>query len=416
MRGLTPMAPPVIWPDPDRAAQLWRAHHDDLAALTARDRLRSLKPRRGCDFASNDYLALSGSARLRDAMADALARGVPAGSGGSRLLRGNDPEHEALEAEAAAWAGSESALFLSSGYAANVALLATLPQRGDLIIHDELIHASMHEGLRLSRAMAIAVPHNDADAFADAAAHWRAKGGRAKGGHAKGGHANGEHGRIWLAFETLYSMDGDRAPLADLVAIAERHDAIMLIDEAHATGVFGRGGRGLVADLAQPLDGRPDTIVLRTCGKALGAEGALICAPAVVRDFLINRGRPFIFSTAPSPVMAATVREAIRICADEPERRARLAALVAEAGRTLAPLGATVTGTQILPLILGEDARAMRLTGALQVAGFDVRGIRPPTVPQGTARLRISLTLNSRPEDLRALAEALTCALEGEPL
>ncbi|KUR78936.1 8-amino-7-oxononanoate synthase [Novosphingobium sp. Fuku2-ISO-50] len=410
------MAPPVIWPDPDRAAQLWRAHHDDLAALTARDRLRSLKPRRGCDFASNDYLALSGSARLRDAMADALARGVPAGSGGSRLLRGNDPEHEALEAEAAAWAGSESALFLSSGYAANVALLATLPQRGDLIIHDELIHASMHEGLRLSRAMAIAVPHNDADAFADAAAHWRAKGGRAKGGHAKGGHANGEHGRIWLAFETLYSMDGDRAPLADLVAIAERHDAIMLIDEAHATGVFGRGGRGLVADLAQPLDGRPDTIVLRTCGKALGAEGALICAPAVVRDFLINRGRPFIFSTAPSPVMAATVREAIRICADEPERRARLAALVAEAGRTLAPLGATVTGTQILPLILGEDARAMRLAGALQVAGFDVRGIRPPTVPQGTARLRISLTLNSRPEDLRALAEALTCALEGEPL
>ncbi|WP_231730136.1 8-amino-7-oxononanoate synthase [Novosphingobium sp. Fuku2-ISO-50] len=406
----------MIWPDPDRAAQLWRAHHDDLAALTARDRLRSLKPRRGCDFASNDYLALSGSARLRDAMADALARGVPAGSGGSRLLRGNDPEHEALEAEAAAWAGSESALFLSSGYAANVALLATLPQRGDLIIHDELIHASMHEGLRLSRAMAIAVPHNDADAFADAAAHWRAKGGRAKGGHAKGGHANGEHGRIWLAFETLYSMDGDRAPLADLVAIAERHDAIMLIDEAHATGVFGRGGRGLVADLAQPLDGRPDTIVLRTCGKALGAEGALICAPAVVRDFLINRGRPFIFSTAPSPVMAATVREAIRICADEPERRARLAALVAEAGRTLAPLGATVTGTQILPLILGEDARAMRLAGALQVAGFDVRGIRPPTVPQGTARLRISLTLNSRPEDLRALAEALTCALEGEPL
>ena len=401
MRGLTPMTPPVVLHDPDRAARLWRAHHDDLAALGARDRRRSLKPRQGCDFASNDYLALSGSARLRDAMADALARGVPAGSGGSRLLRGNDPEHEALEAEAAAWAGSESALFLSSGYAANVALLATLPQRGDLIIHDELIHASMHEGLRLSRAMAIGVPHNDADAFADAAAQWRAK---------------GERGRIWLAFETLYSMDGDRAPLADLVAIAERYDAIMLIDEAHATGVFGRGGRGLVADLAQPLDGRADTIVLRTCGKALGAEGALICAPAVVRDFLINRGRPFVFSTAPSPVMAATVREAIRICTDEPERRARLAALVAEAGRTLAPLGATVTGTQILPLILGEDARAMRLAGALQVAGFDVRGIRPPTVPLGTARLRISLTLNSSPEDLRALAEALTCALEGEPL
>ena len=393
VRGLTPMSSP----DPNRADRLWRAHHDDLAALGARDRRRSLAPRRGRDFASNDYLALSGSTRLRDAIADALARGVPAGSGGSRLLRGNDPEHEALEAEAAAWAGSESALFLSSGYAANVALLATLPQRGDLIVHDELIHASMHEGLRLSRATAIGVPHNDADAFADAAAQWRAAGNR---------------GRIWLAFETLYSLDGDRAPLADLVAIAERHDAIMLIDEAHATGVFGRGGRGLVAELATPLDGRPDTVVLRTCGKALGAEGALICGPAVVRDFLVNRGRPFIFSTAPSPVMAAAVREAIRICVDEPERRARLAALSAQAERVLAPLGATATGTQLLPLILGDDARAMRAAGALQAAGFDVRGIRPPTVPPGTARLRISLTLNARPEDVLALGEALAHALE----
>ncbi|WP_428332524.1 8-amino-7-oxononanoate synthase [Novosphingobium sp.] len=370
-------------------ARLWDAHYRDLAALAARDRRRALSPRTGIDFASNDYLALSGCARLRDSIADAIARGVPAGSGGSRLLRGNDPEHEALEAEAAAWAGSESALFLGSGYAANVALLATLPQTGDLIIHDELIHASMHEGLRLSRATAIAVPHNDADAFADAARQWHGR------------------GRIWLAFESLYSMDGDRAPLTDLVTIAERHDAVMLIDEAHATGVFGTGGRGLAAD----LDGRPDAIVLRTCGKALGAEGALICGPAVVRDFLINRGRPFVFSTAPSPLMAAAVREAIRICADEPERRAQLAALTAHAARVLAPLGATVTGTQIMPLILGDDARAMRVAGAVQAAGFDVRGIRPPTVAPGTARLRISLTLNCGPSDIDALGAALEIAL-----
>jgi 8-amino-7-oxononanoate synthase len=378
------------------ADRLWRAHHDDLTALGARDRRRSLTPRRGRDFASNDYLGLSASPRLRDAIADALARGVPAGSGGSRLLRGNDPEHEALEAEAAAWSGSESALFLSSGYAANVALLATLPQTGDLIVHDELIHASMHEGLRLTRATAIAVPHNDAQAFADAARHWREA---------------GQRGRIWLAFETLYSMDGDRAPLADLVAIAERHDAIMLIDEAHATGVFGRDGRGLTAAMGMPLDGRPDTVVLRTCGKALGAEGALVCGPAVMRDFLINRGRPFIFSTAPSPVIAAAVREAIRICRDEPERRVRLAALGAKAECVLAPLGATATGTQILPLILGDDARTMRVAGALQAAGFDVRGIRPPTVAPGTARLRVSLTLNSGLGDIQALGDALAHAL-----
>lgn len=303
-------------------------------------------------------------------------------------MRGNDPEHEALEAEAAAWAGSESALFLSSGYAANVALLATLPQTGDLIVHDELIHASMHEGLRLSRATAIAVPHNDADAFADACAQWR---------------NSGHLGRLWLAFETLYSMDGDCAPLADLVAIAERNGAVLLIDEAHATGVFGRGGRGLAAG----LDGRADTIVLRTCGKALGVEGALVFAPKVVRDFLVNRGRPFIFSTAPSPLMAAAVREALRICDDEPERRAHLAMLSAQAERVLVPLGATATGTQILPVLLGDDQRTMRVAGALQAAGFDIRGIRPPTVPPGTARLRISLTLNSTHDDLAALGQVL---------
>lgn len=387
---------PVSMTDVHHADRLWQVHHDDLAILDTRNRRRALTLRNGRDFASNDYLALAGSERLRDAIAAAIARGVPAGSGGSRLLRGNDPEHEALEAEAAAWAGSESALFLGSGYAANVALLSTLPQTGDLIIHDELIHASMHEGLRLSRATAVAVPHNDADAFADAAKQW---------------HVRGERGRIWLVFESLYSMDGDRAPLADLVAIAERHDAVMVIDEAHATGVFGGGGRGLVADLPIPLDGRPDTIVLRTCGKALGAEGALICAPAVVRDFLINRGRPFIFSTAPSPLMAAAVREAIRICVDEPERRARLAALSAQAARVLGPLGAAATGTQILPLILGEDARAMRVAAALQAAGFDVRGIRPPTVAPGTARLRVSLTLNCQPADVDALSHALEGAL-----
>ncbi len=370
------------------ASRHWDAHKADLAALGERARLRVLNPRRGIDFSSNDYLAMSSSPRLAGAVQDAIVRGVPLGSGGSRLLRGNDPEHEVLEAEAAAFFGSEAALFFSAGYAANVALLSTLPQRGDLIVYDELVHASMHEGLRLTRATAVPAAHNDAQSFDDAVRAWRAGGGT---------------GQIWLAFESLYSMDGDCAPIANLAALAERHEAIMLIDDAHATGVFGRDGRGL----ADGLDGRADTIILRTCGKALGCEGALVCGPRVVRDFLINRGRPFIFSTAPSPLVAAAVREAIRMLADEPERRERLHDLVRHAERALAPLGVQPTGSQILPVVLGEDARTMAVADRLQRAGFDVRGIRPPTVPQGTSRLRISLTLNATTGDVDALAAAL---------
>ncbi|MDF8332092.1 8-amino-7-oxononanoate synthase [Novosphingobium cyanobacteriorum] len=371
-----------------RSGSLWSAHTADLAALGEKARMRALAPRRGADFASNDYLAMSSSARLAAAVQDAIARGVPLGSGGSRLLRGNDPEHELLEEEAARFFGAESALFFSAGYAANVALLSTLPQRGDLIVYDELVHASMHEGLRLTRAASVSAHHNDPQSFDDAAREWRAK---------------GNTGRVWLAFETLYSMDGDMAPVAAMAQVAERHDAIMLIDEAHATGVFGPQGRGLAAT----LDGRADTIVLRTCGKALGCEGALVIAPRIVRDFLVNRGRPFIFSTAPSPLVAAAVRESIRMLADEPQRRDDLHRLVDHAERVLAPLGAQATGSQILPLVLHEDARTMAVAAGLQIKGFDVRGIRPPTVPQGTSRLRISLTLNATAADVDALAATL---------
>lgn len=370
----------------------WRAQLADMADLAERARLRSLKPRQGVDFASNDYLGLAASPRLARAARDAIARGVPLGSGGSRLLRGNDPEHEALEAEAAAFFGAESALFLPTGYAANAALLATLPQKDDLIVYDELVHASVHEGLRLTRATTGAARHNDAQDFDDAVRQWRAA---------------GNTGRVWFAFESLYSMDGDKAPLDDLAAVAERHDATMLIDEAHATGVFGPEGRGLAAH----LEGRDDTISLRTCGKALGCEGALLLGPRVMRDFLVNRGRAFIFSTAPSPLIAAAVREALRVLADEPGRREALHTRVAHAARVLAPLGATAAGSQILPLVLGEDARTMSVAAALQRAGFDVRGIRPPTVPQGTSRLRIPITLNVSVEDIDGLAAALAEAL-----
>lgn len=365
------------------AAQL-----QDLDRLRDKDRLRRLMPANGRDFSSNDYLALAGSPRIAAAITRALERGVPIGSGGSRLLRGNHPEHEQLEAKAAAFFGVEAALFFSSGYAANTALFGTLPQSDDLVVHDALVHASSHDGLRLSRAAHVGVAHNDAQAFADAISAWRRKGGR---------------GTPWIAVESLYSMDGDRAPLNALAQVAERHEAMLLIDEAHATGVWGTGGRGLADD----LDGKPNVITLKTMGKALGCEGALVCGPSIVRDFLVARARPFIFSTAPSPLMAVAAAESLAISADEPHRRQQLHARIAAAHEELGSLGVTPSGSQILPLIIGDDRETMRIAAAVQAAGFDVRGIRPPTVPTGTARLRISLTLHVHETEIAALAGTL---------
>ena len=371
---------------------LLAAQRDDLAGLAARGRLRALAPRSGVDFASNDYLRLAGSDALAGAMRAALDRGVPVGSGGSRLLRGNHREHEALEAEAAAFFGSEAALFLSTGFAANSALLATLPQRGDLILADRLIHASSHEGMSLSRADHRRVPHNDIAAFARAITDWRQGGGM---------------GQVWIAVETLYSMDGDFAPLAQLSELALREGAILLADEAHATGIYGPGGRGLVADLPS----RDHVISLHTCGKALGVEGALLCGPRAMRDFLINRARGLIFSTAPSPLIAAVVRAALRIVADGDVLRDELQARIAAARTLLAPLGAQCHGSPIMPLVLGGDVRTMAVAGRLQAAGFDVRGIRPPTVPEGSSRLRIVITRNAGLDDIAALARALREAI-----
>lgn len=347
-----------------------------LAALDAEGRLRRLAPRHGWDFASNDYLGLAEAPELRDAVTAAIRRGVPIGAGGSRLLRGNHPEHEALEAEAAVHFGTERALYFSSGFGANYAIFSTLPQRGDLVVHDELIHASVHDGLRNGRAERVAARHNDADSFADAIRAWRARGGT---------------GRPWIAVESIYSMDGDAAPLDDLARLVHEHDGVLVIDEAHATGVLGPDGRGLGAH----LEGRADVISLHTCGKALGASGALVCATATVCEFLINRGRAFVFSTAPSPLQAASVRAALGLVRDRPQLRARHAALVAHAGAELArACGANAIGSHIIPLIVGGNERAVALATAVQAEGFDVRAIRPPTVPDGTARLRISITLN----------------------
>ena len=364
-----------------------------LQTLSARGRHRRLIPREGRDFASNDYLALAGDPVIAGAVADAVQRGVPVGSGGSRLLRGNAPEHEALEEKAARFFGSEGALFFSTGFAANTALFATLPQRGDLILADELIHASAHDGLRAARADHLFVRHNDVDAFRAAIRDWRGGGGK---------------GRVWIAFETLYSMDGDIAPVADLAELARAEDAWLLLDEAHATGVYGPQGKGLGA----ALEGQDNVVSLHTCGKALGVEGALVCAAAVIKDYLINRARPFIFSTAPSPLMAVAVSAALDRIAGGDDLRERLSALRGHADRTIcARFGLPPSTSQIIPVILGDDKRTMRAAEELQAAGFDVRGIRPPTVPRGTSRLRLSLTLNVDEADIDALADAMADAM-----
>jgi 8-amino-7-oxononanoate synthase len=370
------------------AVKLPEFYKHDLDRLSQAGRRRMLALAQGRDFSSNDYLALAGSSALREAAVAALERGVTLGSGGSRLLRGNRAEHEALEERAAAFFEAPSALFLGSGYAANSLIFATLPQKGDLILHDALVHASAHEGMRLSRAPSKAFAHNDVDAAADGIAAWRADGGR---------------GTPWIAFETLYSMDGDRAPVAEFAKLGRREGAMLLVDEAHAVGVFGPHGRGLAAG----LHGQDNAIVLATCGKALGCEGALVLGPAIVRDFLVNRGRGFIFSTSPSPLMAAVAHAALDIAAAADDRRARLAKLVEAAERTFGHLGIAPSGSQIQPVLIGEDARTMEIAAALQARGFDVRGIRPPTVPAGTARLRISLTLNADEAAVAALADAL---------
>jgi 8-amino-7-oxononanoate synthase len=360
------------------------SHADLLAQLSAKGRLRALTRTRGADFTSNDYLALAESAALREAASAALSRGVPLGAGGSRLLRGNHPEHEALEEEAASFFGSETALYFPTGFAANAAIAATLPRRGDLIVYDALIHASFRDGLEPARIAATPAPHNNIAAMDDIIRGWRAGGGK---------------GQVWIAAETLYSMDGDAAPLAELVRLAAQHDAMLLLDEAHATGVHGEQGRGLGA----AYEGAPNIISLHTCGKALGAAGALVCLPRLYRDFMVNRGRAFIYSTAPSPLMAAVVRASLKIIAGAEQERAQLAALVRHAETGLKKMGLNVSGSQIQPILIGEDHRAVALASALQARGHDIRAIRPPTVPEGTARLRLALTLHVTASDLDGL-------------
>ena len=263
-------------------------------------------------------------------------------------------------------------------FAANYALIATLVGRDDVVVFDALCHASMRDGMRAAQCRTIKAAHNDLDAFEDALRQPRDAG-----------------ASLWILAESIYSMDGDIAPVRGLLALAEKYDAILIIDEAHSTGVSGATGRGETEGLPHER-----LIVLHTCGKALGVAGALVCANEAVIDYLINAARPFVFSTAPMPLQALLVKRALELVRDEPERRERLSALKALAAARLP--GFSVQ-SQIVPIVVGRDDAAVELAKALQARGFDIRAIRPPSVPEGTARLRLSLNAGLRPARYRGI-------------
>ena len=354
-----------------------------LDTLSQLEKRRELIPLGGIDFSSNDYLGLAQHDGIRQALKDALDDGIALGSGGSRLLRGNHPEHENLESFAADFFGCEAALYMATGYLANVCIFTALAERGDVILIDELEHASAKEGVHASHAKSFKFAHNDANACEDAVKRARYKGAK----------------NIWIAVESVYSMDGDTAPLDELMDIADRHDAYLVVDEAHATGIWGPGGKGLAAK----FEGKENLVVLHTCGKALGQAGALVTCTNVLKDYIINTARSFIYTTAPTPLSALAVQKALEAVRDEPERREKLHMLCEHAHR-LFP--SEISTTQIIPLIIGEDGAAFEIAKMLQVRGFDIRAIRTPTVPKGSARLRLSVTTNVIKEELDMLAEA----------
>jgi len=358
----------------------------EIERLQQSHRHRALALPKGVDFTSNDYLGLAQHPALREALIAALERDGTLGAGGSRLLRGHHEEHARLEAFAAEFFSAEKALYFGSGFLANFALFTTLPDRHDAVVFDERIHASVKEGVHASLAERYRARHNDLDSFEAELKRARERGAR----------------QVFVAVESVYSMDGDLAPFAELSELARRFDAVLVIDEAHATGVFGARGRGLA-------ENTPGAITLHTCGKALGVAGALVCASAETVDYLVNRARPFIYSTAPPPCLAAAVTRALQLVDEEAWRRERVLELAQLAHVELNP-DTPFAGSQIIPVILGADEAALSVARRVQEAGFDVRAIRPPTVPEGTARLRVSINATHSEDQIRTLGAAIHAA------
>jgi 8-amino-7-oxononanoate synthase len=376
------------------ASSLTRSLESELREIEARGQLRSLEIPTGINFCSNDYLGLAASPALRTAVMDAVARAERVGSMGSRLLAGNAHEWEELEQEFADFAGTSAALYFTSGYAANVGLLGAVLGRGDIVFSDAANHASLIDGARISGAEKVVFPHGDLESLESAL-----------------GDRAGQPGRRLVVTESVFSMDGDLAPLREMTALAKRYGAEMVVDEAHATGVFGPEGRGRVAELG--LEHEIFAIV-HMCGKALTSAGAFVCGGATLKNYLINRARTFLFSTALPPYFAEQIRAALKLARGADVERARLRVMAARLREDLRARGwdPGKGSSQIVPVLVGQNDVAMKIAAELGREGFAVRAIRPPTVPEGTARLRLSLTCKISDPELGRFVRAMAGARE----
>ncbi len=346
---------------------------------------------RSCiNFCSNDYLGLAADPRLAEAARAALADGT--GSGAAALVSGYNREHRQLEEELADFVQRPRVLLFSTGWAANLGVLRALLGRDDLLVADELNHASLIDGGRLSGAQYARVAHADLAGFAAALTDERAAAARLR----------------LIVSDGVFSMDGDLAPLRELAALAAQHDAALMIDDAHGFGVLGANGRGALEDAGVVPD-----VHVATLGKSLGAAGAFVAGDEELIEFLIQRARSWVFSTAPPPAIAAAARRALRIVRAEPERRAQLLANVRRFRAGAAQLGIALADseTPIQPLLLGEAARALKLSQFLFERGLWVAAIRPPTVPKNTSRLRITFSAAHAEHEIDALLDALAAGL-----
>ena len=362
---------------------------EGLRRLEAQSGRRSLAEIRGVNFCSNDYLGLAEHAALKKAVVEAAQRAARTGGTGSRLLSGHGAVWDEIEEEFARFAGTEAALYFGSGYAANLGLLASLLNKEDLVFSDALNHASLVDGMQLSGARKIIYPHLDLNVLeAELRNHTQ------------------ERCRKLIVTESVFSMDGDVAPVTEILALADRYGAGVIVDEAHATGVHGPSGRGIAAEHGnvQYL-----AATVHTCGKALASAGAFACGSAVLKEHLINHARTFVFSTAMPPYMAEQIRAALRLALTMNQQREEL---LARSKRLVAGLRSQRwdtgnSSTQIVPLVVGENEEALAAAEFLQREGFAVRAIRPPTVPRGSARLRFSMTCRISEDEITRLENCM---------
>ena len=349
------------------------------------DRWVTVDGRRALLFCSNNYLGLANHPALADAAARA-AREHGVGAGASRLISGSLPIHHALEERLARLKNTEAALLFPTGYHANVGTITALVGRGDAVFSDALNHASIIDGCRLSGARICVYPHADVAGLRQALRDTPAQ-------------------RRLIVTDSVFSMDGDLAPLPDICEVAAEHDAMLMVDEAHATGVLGPHGAGLIEALGV---GDRVTAQMGTLGKALGSAGAFVAGARSLIALLVNRARTFIFTTALPPPVVAAVDAALDIVAAEPERRARLRDNATRLRAELRALGFDVASgeTPIIPVIVGSNQDALAASTALLEHGVFVQAIRPPTVPAGTARLRVTVMATHTDEDLRHAVRA----------